>query len=453
MSHCGAEPRSAGGGPRTEITRDTPGQALVLEEPGTGVPASTGCSLLFLLPFWTLPILIHFYASAETHTASNTPFCALFPGAVAWYAFVGILTFGAIAGTRVLRCFAADRATGSWVIEESGIAGLLPRRTSFALAEIDRIAISLWSPSLGTRARRLALTVRFARRGGIEGRLPGLVFVEGLDRKEEAIDFAIRLGAVVGLCGYRVVDDGRQLRVEVTRAMGEGMQPVPVAPPAADYDRTARTQESDPLLEPPGTFDPAAWVGEERIVRWEPGTAVELHRPFHGRELRGCLFVCATACLVGLAGTVLVWFFARGGLPMLAAVSSPWVVLYALSAALAYSNAKATSKAIDWSAKAIRFGGGTRYEVPFADLERIDVRLTRVVSAQRRGEPFRPSFQGRLLLVVRHPMRWHCASEVLAQTLVVSEDRLVPYRLALPLGIALAAALDVPWVFVNESGP
>jgi len=292
------------GGLGTEITRDTPGQALVLEEPGTGAPASTGWQLLFLVPMWTLPILIHFYASAETHTASDTPWCALLPGAIVWYLFAGVVTYHAIAGTRVLRRFAVDRATGDWVVEEAGIAGLLPRRTSFALEEIERIEISGSLARPGPGGRLLGLMVRFVRKGGLGGRLPKWVRIEGLDRKEEGIDFALRLGAVAGLGGYRAVDDGGQFRVEVARVPGEGMRPVPSAPPA-----------------------------------------------------------------------------------------------------------------------------------------------------QRAGTPYVRAYQGRVFARLLRPVRWRRDSEVIARTLAVPEDRLPPYRLALALGVDLARALGVPWVFLNESGP
>ncbi len=417
-----------------KVIRDVPGHELDLQEPPRSL-SQLGCGILFLLLFWIVPLipLVLMLTGGQVKNSSGIStwaFMAIF--STVWYGIVGLLTLAFFYGSRVVTRFTVDRNGGHLAIHEVGPFGLLARARSFPLAGIARITV-------GTSRRRpgpllpLQLSVR-----GRSGPEESIKFdVEGLDRREELLDFALRIAAAAGICGYMVTrSDPREFEIAIGP---DQTTPVPPIERPANYLQDIVSAKVEMPKEVVPEFDPALFKSDFRVEVWEPGSEVRLFKPFQGAVL-GC---CSAFMLPFAAGGgYAAWQSLQTSGP------GEWVgvvfglawMIFVLAALVGLGlGCLPQLSVVEWTTRRITIvrTRSTR-EIAFADLTGIE---TRGVRTYHSGGKNSSSYHTYKIQTWAHARD---GSEMLAETKDEREDPSTPYRGALPLGVDLAKALGVP---------
>lgn len=259
-----------------------------------------------------------------------------------------------------------------------------------------------------------------------------------VDTQAKAVDLALRVGAAMGLPGYRVTRcTPRSIRVQLER---DGT-PIPFR----DDDPSYELEHDESVAPLPAfqiaPFHPESYRGPFRLVTWEPGRLVLFERP--GPSLPARIVACLLAGALGhLGGIIVVEVMSTVGLthhPM-----SDWRVwtMTALGLVGGWVGIHLfwgdTSVAIDWTTRRFaRRDGLGRWEREFAEVHEVLLR-GRSTAVQPRGVP-----------------KWAwCWCEVILRVglvdLVIPSTRFrgdpeAPYEMMLPMAVDLARALGLPW--------
>ncbi len=272
------------------LCRDDPGSALALEDRRGGWETVSPTSCLFFLLMAMLlfmaVMVVRSGAKDGAYTASFVVLLALLP-----------LFF---LGDRAVRLVTLDRDSGEFHLETLSF-GLFRRRMTAPLSAVHTLALQ------GIRSIGCGFQITLLLRldGGL--RLKEAISVESLDKPEEVMDLAFRMGAILGLTRYRIDrSDPRELWLTLGRKGGEGLLEVPTIGRPADYsvDRVATDLEVPEQVAE--TFDPTSFPSEYNIAPWSPGHVVRFEKkPISPAELLGCLglIVLAGACGWWLAKT------------------------------------------------------------------------------------------------------------------------------------------------------
>src|SRR5206468_11724964 len=116
--------------------------------------------------------------------------------------------------------------------------------------------------------------------------------VEGMDTREKVADFALRLGAALGMRYQRLVaGDPRRIEIEMTASPAPGRDPMPPPEKPANYARggvgSAAMRIASEQRMPP--LDVPRFPSDTSVSRWAPGDEVCFDKPFAGGTAIGCL--------------------------------------------------------------------------------------------------------------------------------------------------------------------
>lgn len=292
-------------------------------------------------------------------------------------------------------------------------------------AEIRSLKLEVEEP----KQIRLCLTYEPGRR--LRGRTLQLQ-VEGLDRRDEAMDLVFRIGRIVEWQAYRVLpNDPRAMTVELFPS-GEGT-PIPAAAGPADYSKPHEVFHPAPTTIPSFDLDRLKGVTRFEVKAWEPGRWVHLaERPRTGPEWVGALIMGSLAALT----VYLV-------LPKADWIWAPFAVACALGAAWGVYATRRREVELDWSAGMARFrrGRGVR-TAPLGDIAEIVLRgrmsLEPSGGNPKYPQPSRPVYFCEMQAILPG------ADEVLLRT-TTSREQDSPYLPTLAAAVELARALNIPW--------
>ena len=274
------------------ITRDVPGSRLTLEGDAPRIPPGAPSAVLFVvcLPFfgytlWTLPAV--FAEGAELSQMLAALGLSLF-----WFSLFFATARAMRQRGRWPTGVDADRAAGELRLRESRYFGGVTPEAIIPLPRIEAITVrrtgkapSLFDPMRPVKeGPGVALTFRIrgeGRSSGLESR-EVVCGVEHLDRPEEVVDLALRLGAATGLTFFRTVrSDARDVEMELRRGFESGFREVPAGLGRADYakDLVAAPARAIADTETVPLFEPRTFRGDHRIAVWTPGSEVRFRKP------------------------------------------------------------------------------------------------------------------------------------------------------------------------------
>lgn len=159
-----------------------------------------------------------------------------------------------------------------------GVPGESSNSTTLSCATVGSISLSVRHGA--DRSGRLAIPCSLVLHD-LDGRvlLDEYFFVVGLDRDEELLDLAVRLGHAVGLGYYHVpIRDPRRFQVQVTRIEQQRAEPLPaLLERPADYKSNTVLPGLVLPEEVLAAFDPSMPLSSGlRIGKWEPGRLITI---------------------------------------------------------------------------------------------------------------------------------------------------------------------------------
>ncbi len=127
--------------------------------------------------------------------------------------------------------------------------------------------------------------------------------VEGLDRREEALDLLARIATVLGLQYYRVVaNDPSRLELRAMRRPGEVSERVPNLRMPANYNADVVDDGIEPLPEVTAPFDPSTTLPAGlAVVEWEPARRIVIARRWRIVESGVCTLLIAASAWAGVS--------------------------------------------------------------------------------------------------------------------------------------------------------
>lgn len=415
-----------------QVVRDEPGRLVHLEHVGARLTRRYGARLLLLGLFWAAPVPFVISGWHDYAQHAWMPIC--FFGA--WYAVVAFGTVAAIRSARDMERLRVDRDAGRWSGVERRLWGLREETFEIPCAAIDRIVIrktrALWRLVPGAVAFELEV-IPLGRRIQLE--------LEWVDRFEEVLDLAFRLGLASAMTHFRVVKSTlTEFEVEVTRDGATGTEPIPRIEALADYGADVTVAEDRVSRPEAGPFSPGDWTGTFRVRTWEPGRLIVLVK---SRDLWafGCVAVLLSPFL--LAGLMPLWAgLSRKDLYALG-FSIVWYGMLLPILAGLYRHGRGATTCIDWESRQLRsrsfFGDRT---VPLDAVRQIEVVGVRWEECQGEDGSSFPVFKCQVLAAYADE-RGSTRSIRLAETDNASAPE-GPYRAAWPLARELAHALQVP---------
>lgn len=446
-----------GSGPAAaQVTHDEPGWRLTLTAPEAEPPvAQLGC--LVVLPVFILgvsgldflPLLWGLVVHGER------PATGALLG-LAWVCLFLLIVFGSLAlralrATRGLRLLDVDRGAGTLRFAERAAFGWYAREAALALGDLEEATVALAAGA--RRGARGETRVRLALRARPPGTRPGtreglgehaLSFaVDGLDRREEVADFALRLGAAAGFGAFRVVrNDARDTEVLLGFGYEGGLEPLRAPETKADYvgdnvTAPARRAVAEERVPP---FDPATFDARPPLREWAPGRRVLFHKRWSWLATLACLPFALLplgplALMLG-AGEAVGSRLAGGA--VLLALTLPLAILAGVGLWLALPRAVE----IDWTRGTLaRRTAWSRVEIPLTALEAIELR-----GESRRHKPKNGAayFTYRCRVAAWHRNATGGSDPLeLAATRDYREDPDTPWRATLPLVAELAQVLGV----------
>jgi len=442
-----------------KIVRDEPQQLLVLETPVFRLPpAAVGCAWLGI---GILVFLFGSFGLLEALWNGRRPeplelgLQLLVPGA-----FVLVVAAAYFRLRRRLRFpqqLRVDRYAGELELAEVGLlGGSSTLRLRLDTIERIRVATALVKPqpadfkaaAAAARGPRLGLRVglEWREEGGPSRSRTVEMAVDGVDRREEVVDLAFRLGKAAGLFYSRVLrSDPRDVELELLRERTPGSESLPLFEKPAEYARdvvlpqalrTASREQGAP-------FVPADWKGDMAVESWEPRVEVRFRRRL-GIAAVGCL----PFTLLVLTGPLFFLF----GSPrpedrlIASAVLGVFGLVFGGLAILVVATALPRRVTLDWTSGRVEWRGAFRSRsVALSDVREIELRGIRQYHSSKNS-----SYHSYRCAVVAH-LRPNPAEPApgpgeaeLVETDRFREDPDTPYRMALPLATELAAALGVP---------
>ncbi len=436
-----------------EVQRDEPGRALYLTESRPGSRLGVQVAFLFLLLSWAgLGVMLWAAVRRGRLTLSDpgdllTGVCALGAIALLLFAYTGLVLALARYSVQVL----IDRARNELRIEERGLFGLFPRESSFRLDDVRRISLVKVLEWMGRSkgGLRFAMVVEGAHGAAGEIRF----HVDDLDTREEALDFAHRVGAAAGLRHLRVErNDAGGFGVTLQREAAEGTTPVTVPDCPADYERDQVGSAALPGASSPPPFRPESLRAAFRVERWDPGREVRFARPFQWKRLAPGLLV-PLVCLVpvGIVAATLAVEQPKSGTIGAAASAMAAVMGFSLVIggllvwhSFRTGEVQAIRVRLDWTARRVfvsRGAGGE--EVPFASLKEIETRgVRRHVPGSKYG-PAYDLYRYQVWARFEADGRTVLSQVPLVESDDVRDDSKGPYDVVFPIGANLAHALSV----------
>ncbi len=420
-----------------QVVRDEPGQLLHLEETGSRFARRRGKHLLCLSLLWTAPLLP---LLAGWKGASEHPWMAGYALGF-FYLIIGVITWSVFQSRETIR-IVVGRAAGKWTIGEAAFGPLRERTREVPFAQANHVLVrtAAWTEQLVPGTLALEVTLEPAN-------MLLRIGLEGLDRHEEVLDLAMRLGLAGGLAHYRLgTHTLQEFEAHLMRGPSDDSLPIPPITVPADYDADETAAEGEVPRSAAPPLDPTAWGGAWRIPGWAPGhEAIFRKKATYGPM--GCIFL------------LLLPFFLAGVLPIWSAVAEPgakhrgvailvsivWWVPLTLLLRRAILYCMGADIRIDSGAGRVRVrAGAMRRDLPLAEVRRLEVTGGREIRSEIRRGPTHEYFTCRV--VARHRADGEETSRaiLLAQTEESLGAPEPPYDQAMSLGAALAKALDVP---------
>ena len=432
-----------------KVVHDVPGQRLTLEGAAPRIwPAAYALALFAVcLPFvlatlWILPAAF----GAEAHLGQKV-------GAVVLLLFWFFLLLSSARAARETARWPTgldvDRGRGELRLRESGLFGGVARDVVVPLSEIAQLTVrrTAKAPSLHDPLRPVADGPGVALSFGDAGERGSRRFalqtrVEHLDRPEEVVDLALRLGAAAGLTLFKVVrSDAREAEVELRRQPEAGFETVPLPAGPADYARdvvapAARTLAGTETIPP---FDASTFQSEHRVRAWRPGSLVHFQKPLSPAAV-GCL----PFALLVFAGPA-TFFLSHSDDAVGRLIGAGFIGFIGLlvggAAILVGLDALPRSTRIDWSTRSIGLRAPrTTKRIPLESVRAVEMKVRCHVT---HGRNRRVEHSAEVGVLWRDPQAGTVVYEPLVATLRFRGDVDTPYRLMLPLATELARSLGV----------
>lgn len=352
----------------------------------------------------------------------------------------------------------ADRTASELRLRQSRYFGGVTPEAIIPLPRIEAITVrrTAKAPSLFDPLRPVkdgpgvALTFRIRGEGG-SSRLESREIVcgiEHLDRPEEVVDLALRLGAATGLTFFRTVrSDARDVEMELRRSFEAGFSEVPAGLGRADYarDLVAAPAQAIANTETVPPFEYRTFRGDHRIAVWTPGSEVRFRKPL------SAAFGCLPFTLLVFTGP-LAFFFIRmvgakdGSDTVSRLVVSSFIglfgLLFGVIAMVAVASAVPRTVVVDWGQREVEVRRlMKRRRIPFAAIQAVEMKALHHLST---GKNPRHNYWCEVGIHMRDGQTGEVVYEALVETERLQDNPDAPPRMALPLATELAKALDVP---------
>ena len=441
-----------------KIVRDEPQDLLVLESPRANLPR--GAVRLFLALVAGVVVLVTFVPPVLMIAQGRVDVGGLRSGLPWLLLLVPVLIGSWFLSWRLRGHFTAtvkvrvDRLAGELEIEnENPIFSTRPSVTR--LEDVARLVVGNalvrphWQLLRAGRNPMVAgvrLFVEWQEGGRTRSRTVTFP-VDDLDKREEVADLAYRMGRAAGLFYGRVLrSDDRDLEVELTRDCLTGSESLPRFEGPAEYakDVVAPQALRAASVEKVPAFVPAEFKGRSKVRVWEPRREVRFQKPA-GLIALGCM----PFTLLALTGPALLLILpndpARPALKFIIAGVLGLMGLFVAWLASEFASAEAgRAVKLDWARDCLKIRGaflGKTYAL--SDILELELRpVRRQVRRGRTG-----SYHAYTCEVLVH-LKPGAVSKgdplLLIETDSFAEDPDTPYRLALPLAVELAEALNVP---------
>ncbi len=422
-----------------QLVRDEPGRVVHLEHVGGRLTRRHGRILLILAILWAVPLVVVWViASRELHATALGTACFL----AGWCAFAALMTVALTKAARRPQRLFVDRASGNWTLAERGLWALREESVEIPASTIERFIVrtveSVWSVVPGAVPLEVEL---------IPSGRKILLELEWVDRFEEVLDLALRIGLASGLTRYRVTRSSlTEFEAEMSSDAARSTEPIPRIVAPADYEGDDSAAEGRVDRPGAGPFAAGAWPGPYRLECWEPGRLVVFHFPSN-YGLLGCLALMLSLFLI--AGLLPLWEgISKRDLSALG-FAAFW---YGLLIAMLWSASRGSRGSwtwIDWREGQIRTRTflGNR-SAPIDAVRRIDVVGLRRQHSEGEDGPNYTKYKCQVLAIWRDG-QGSTRSIRVVETSDAREDPDTPYRTAWPLAEALAEALHVPARFKN----
>jgi hypothetical protein len=440
------------------ITRDVPGSRLTLEGDAPRIPPGAPSAVLFVvcLPFfgytlWTLPAV--FAEGAERSQMLAALGLSLF-----WFSLFFATGRAMRQRGRWPTGVDADRAAGELRLRESRYFGGVTPEAIIPLPRIEAITVrrTAKAPSLFDPMRPVkegpgvALTFRIrgeGRSSGLESR-EVVCGVEHLDRPEEVVDLALRLGAATGLTFFRTVrSDARDVEMELRRGFESGFSEVSAGLGRADYakDLVAAPARAIADTETIPLFEPRTFRGDHRIAAWTPGSEVRFRKPLS--PAIGCLPFTLLVFTGPMAFFSIRMVGASDGSDTVARLLVSLFVglfglLFGVIAMVAVASAVPRTVVVDWNKREVEVRRlMKRRRIAFEAIRSVEMKALHHLSSGRNP---RHNYWCEVGLHVRDEKTGDAAYEALVESERLQDDPDSPPRVTLPLATELANALGVP---------
>ncbi len=417
-----------------QIVRDEPGRVVHLEHVGGRLTRRHGKILLILALLWGAPIA--FSMAIPRRDLFKNPWgagCML----AGWCAFSALMTLALTKGARHAQRLLVDRSKGTWSLAERRLWAVGEVSDEIPVSSIERFVVrtvrNFWGLVPGAIPFEIEL-LPSNRKLALE--------LEWVDRFEEVLDLAFRLGAASGLTHYRVVRNTlTEFEVEVSHDLGRMTLPIPRIDTPSDYEQEVSSAEGAVARPATGPFRPEGWTGKFRVEAWKPGHLVSFHAPGHYGAL-GCLTLFLSPFL--LAGLMPLWEGITVPKASSLGFAALWYSILALFFASVGSGCRGSTAQVDWKQGTLWASWilGKRM-ARLEEVKRIEVVGRRGQRSEGEDGPTYDVYSCQVLAVcsdasgTTHRIR-------LTQTDDAREDPDTPYRAAWPLAEALAEALKVP---------
>jgi hypothetical protein len=454
---------------RSKIEKDEPGRRLVLATDFPAVPRGLlpGIAGIILLTVVGLT-----FGAAGLEWIQTGPSAAVFARLAFGVLYTGVTVIGFHQigrRARTVTRFAADRSAGSIEIHEFNPLRLAAGPEVIRMADLRGLRLRAASPFEGSTAvprngtpvgereiaREMTITLQLLLRGQTRNPVREVVLrVEGLDRKEEASDLALRLASVLGLGHQRVLSsDPRAIALEFSQASdGPSALAEPLTRP--DYASDQVSEQADALAAPEviEAFDPASFQSDYRIETWAPGREIRFQKQSgllaHGARIGLALLLIVPTLVIALkslapglvsSGNVATLGFAA---LVLLFPFAPIVLFLGVGEVL-----QARAVVIDWAERQIqRHFLFVRSSRDFAELRAIE--LQRIEVRGRRSTWYYCRLRAQLATPAADSKATPSVELVSTSS---SPDPDTSYRMALPMATELAKALGLPRVVTEET--
>lgn len=331
-----------------------------------------------------------------------------------------------------------------------GRLSALPLMTTPQVLPFDGIRLIEFQIGAEGRAE-LQVRCRVLAEGSVPIDVP--MTIRHVDRRSKALDLALRIGAAMGLQGYRITKcTPRALRVVLTRLPETGLRAGAI--PCMDDDPTYEGTSTEGLPVVPAyeipPFEPWTYAGPYRVLAWGPGREVRFER--------------SPPSPASLVVETLVWAFAGFVVAMVVAAvyrsypprDDPATDACVLSGACAvvilglavrqWTRGRKTIQ-FDWGAREVRVDGFLAHSVtPFRALRSVVLRgHTSAVSASGGTQPWAWNWCELFL--------WTDAWPIVMPGPRYQGDADTPFDVMIPMAVDLAKALGVPCTWQDYAIP